>query len=86
MLLDEVISPGGEFYDGLSSILCMGATTGKGTSQNMKEASESNDQASRSKKTPLTFHPMYIINLNFSMHDMLMCNIISKVLYFQDLR
>jgi hypothetical protein len=50
MLLDEVISPGGEFYDGLSSILCMGATTGKGTSQNMKEASGSNDQASRSKK------------------------------------
>jgi hypothetical protein len=29
---------------------------------------------------------MYIINLNFSMHNMLMCNIISKVLEFLDLR
>jgi hypothetical protein len=29
---------------------------------------------------------MYIVNLNFSVHNMLMYNIISKVLPFRDLR
>jgi hypothetical protein len=76
----------GEFYVVLSSIIVTGATTGEGTSQTNKEASGSKDQASGNKNwTLLTFHPMYIINLNFSMHNMLMCNIISKMLHFQDL-
>jgi hypothetical protein len=46
-----VISPGGEFYVGLSSVVSTPATTGEGTSQNMKEASGSKekDQASGSK-------------------------------------
>jgi hypothetical protein len=48
-LLDEITSPGGEFYDGLSSILSMGVTTGEGTSQNIKEAFGRKDQASGSK-------------------------------------
>jgi hypothetical protein len=43
-ILDEIISSGGEFYAGLSSILSIGATTGEGTSQNMKEAFGSKDK------------------------------------------
>jgi hypothetical protein len=97
-ILDEIISPGGEFYAGLSSILSIAVTTGEGTTQNMKETSRSIDkgQASRSKgkgqasgsknETLLTFHPMYVVNLNFSVQNMLMYNIISKVFQFQDLR
>jgi hypothetical protein len=52
-LLDEIISPGGEFYASLSSVLVTGATTGKGTSQTNKEASGSKDQASGNKQNKL---------------------------------
>jgi hypothetical protein len=54
----------------------------------MKEASGSKDkgQASGRKKLNSNISSMYIINLNFNAHKMLMYNIISKVLQFQDLR
>jgi hypothetical protein len=65
-LLDEVINPRREIYAGLSSIIVTTATE-KETSRAKKEAFGSKDQTFGSKKlTLLTFHPMYIINLNFN--------------------
>ena len=49
-ILDEVISPGGEHYAGLSSIIVTGETE-QGTSHANKEASGSKDQASGSKQS-----------------------------------
>lgn len=49
-ILDEVISPGGEHYAGLSSVIVTGETVEQGTTQGNKEESGKKDQASGSKE------------------------------------
>jgi hypothetical protein len=73
-LLDEVINQGESFRQAYPLLLQRERRPGKGQVRPTKKHLKA--------KTKHLKASMYIINLNFSMHNMLMCNIISKVLHF----